>query len=80
MRGTDCTNEQIAHAREFWISRVRNRARLDDAGCVYVSLDDIARMMAWYGALRFIGARDGIGGTLEQPGELVTIHPDQEAS
>jgi hypothetical protein len=70
MRGTDVTTEQVEHARAFWLARSLNPAAIVN-GVVYASMDDIARMMAWYGALRFEAGRTGEGGTLERPGELV---------
>lgn len=68
MKGTDCTPEQIASADAFLAG-----AGWRDEANVRVSREDIVRCIAWYGALRFIAARDGVGGTLEVPGEFVRI-------
>lgn len=66
MRGVDCTPEQIAHARKFFESSARRTIDRD----VTLKPDDLFRIIAWYGALRYIAGRDGEGGTLERPGPL----------
>lgn len=75
MKGTDCTSEQLASARQFLHDRrvARGASSPDSVGdnvTVEVRYGDFVRMIAWYGALRFMAGRDGTGGTLEKPGEL----------
>ncbi len=68
MKGTDCTPGQLASADAFLSARgwpTGNRA--------VIARDDLVRLVAWYGALRYIAARDGEGGTLETPGEFVSV-------
>jgi len=70
VKGTECTPAQIEHAKDFiidrgWKSNPHQRAM--------ISLDDFARMLARYGAVRFQAGRDNTGGTLEQPGPIVDV-------
>ena len=73
MRGTDCTTEQIASAREFvWLRQTIPHASCPgDEQMVTLPFGHLARVVAWYGALRYIAGRDGTGGSLEKPGEMV---------
>lgn len=73
MRGTDCAAEQIASASSF----------LGDRGWPLKGLravltrDDAVRLIAWYGAMRFVAGRDGTGGTLEHPGVLEIVDREE---
>lgn len=71
MKGTDCTPEQIQSARDFLFARSLNiEAVPDDSRVIMLPFGDLARLVAWYGALRYAAGRDGTGGTLEVPGEI----------
>lgn len=76
MKGTDCTEQQLARAGEF----LTNRGWPEGQDFRRVSRADVARIVAWYGAMRFIAGRDGDAGTLEAPNEIVTVHPHTEGS
>ena len=81
MKGTDLTGAQIAHAQQFIAERCRLSATHLDRRMVEIPMADLARAIAWYGALRYMAGRDGTGGTLERPGPLVTTAPpDVEGS
>lgn len=69
MKGTDCTPRQLEAASEF----LRDRGWPVDLDRASIDRDQVTRLLAWYGAMRFIGARDGIGGTLEEPGTLDVV-------
>jgi hypothetical protein len=72
MRGIDCTPEQLASAKQFIESRQRGaRRQLGDTDMVTLPVADLVCIVAWYGALRFQSGRDGVGGSLEAPGEFV---------
>jgi hypothetical protein len=66
-RGTDSTPEQLDQASDF-LSQAGWRE--SDEGISKVSRGDICRLLAWYGALRYVAATQGAG-TLEKPGRLV---------
>lgn len=74
MRGTEVTEAQIQSAREFIAARQSrdslNYPVLDDATVLPVKFGDFARMLAWYGALRYTAGSTGVGGTLEEPGPM----------
>lgn len=71
MRGTECTAGQMEHARKFLMDRAPNVLdRPTDERRVTIPFGDIARILAWYGALRFIAGRDATGGSLEIPGPM----------
>jgi len=70
MKGTDCTDVQVAHAREF-IEAYALHGPMPEKFIVVA--DDLARLVAWYGAMRFESGRTGEGGTLECPGELALV-------
>lgn len=66
MRGTDCTPEQVEAASQF----LADRGWPKDIPLAALSRESIARMIAWYGALRYQAGRDGIN-SLEKPGEII---------
>lgn len=73
MRGTDCTEAQIQSAREFLHARQAGSIEglaIDDERVVSLPFGNMAKLLAWYGALRFKAGRDGTGGTLEAPGPM----------
>jgi hypothetical protein len=74
MRGIDCTPEQLEAAEVFLMER---RAIVGGKRPKLISMcfDDLVRLVAWYGALRFKSGRDGLGGTLEKPGPVKVILP-----
>ena len=67
MKGCRCTPAQIASANAFL--EIAKWAPSDERANVRRA--DIVRLVAWYGALRYIAGQSGEGGTLEQPGPLV---------
>jgi hypothetical protein len=74
MKGTELTQEQIQSAREFAVARqVKGfeAGTIDDAHRVAIRFGDLARLVAWYGAMRYEAGRTGEGGTLEKPGQMV---------
>ncbi len=77
MKGTDCTPSQIVSASQFLAAR----GWPDDDIRREFKREDIVRIVAWYGAMRFQAGRDGVGGTIDRPGEFVTRadppHPTQ---
>lgn len=74
MKGTDCTEAQIDSARQFCADRRKDQPgeRPRDAQEITISFGQLARLVAWYGALRYMAGRDGTGGTLECPGPIDT--------
>jgi hypothetical protein len=80
MRGSVCTEDQIRAAKDFLgfstvdIKQVTRGASDDDI--LPIRYGDLARLVAWYGAIRFISGRDGIG-TFESPAPLHSAHTDQ---
>ena len=76
MKGTDCTPEQVEHASQFLADRGWKASMVRGAN----RREDIVRVIAWYGALRYQAAKSGVGGTLEQPGELVTAEKGGDKS
>jgi len=76
MKGTDCTEAQVAHAKAFVEVHALHQAMPER---FIIASDDLARLLAWYGALRFMSGRDGEGGTLECPGEIVIVEPEPAA-
>lgn len=79
MKGTDLTDAQIQSARQFLVDRRSgdNKGVMPaDEENIVQSFGNLARVVAWYGALRYEAGRNGTGGTLENPGpieEKVTI-------
>lgn len=71
MRGKDCTPEQLKSAEDFIMARASTVTKRPKQ--VSMPFDDLVRLVAWYGALRFTAARDGVGGTLEKPGPMDTV-------
>lgn len=69
MRGTDLTDEQLLSARKFVSDRMIP-PQSEIPPMVTIPAEKLVRLIAWYGALRFVAGRDGTGGTLEKPGEL----------
>lgn len=67
MRGINVTPEQFEAAKVFIESLMRQPppGTLDDV--VSQRYEDFIRLVAWYGAIRYQGAKNGIG-TFEVPG------------
>ena len=74
MRGTDCTKDQIQSARLFIANAQagNHKGRLfpPDERIIQIPFGKMARLVAWYGAVRYIAGRDHSGGTLESPGPI----------
>lgn len=73
MRGADLTEEQIQSAREFACARQKipaTEGMIDDATVVSLKFGDLARLVAWYGAIRYMAGKNRVGGTLEAPGPM----------
>lgn len=83
MRGSNCTDDQIQAAKDFFgsstvdIKQVTRGASDDDI--VPIRYGDLARLVAWYGAIRFISGRDGIG-TFESPAPLHSERKQEAAN
>jgi hypothetical protein len=60
MRGTDLTPEQLAAARTFIEGRMLCAPPRPDQTVTH-RYEDLVRLVAWYGAIRYQGARAGIG-------------------
>ena len=60
MRGTDVTPEQMEAARVF-LADTMQRTPPELGDVLEICFDDLLRLMAWYGAVRYRGALDGIG-------------------
>jgi len=67
MRGIDVTPEQMAAARSFIEGRVMLCAPPKPDQVVSHKYEDLVRLVAWYGAIRYRGALAGIGSE-SQPG------------
>lgn len=76
MKGTDCTPGQIESASGF----LGDRGWPSEGLSAVITRDDAVRLIAWYGALRFVAGRDGSGGTLEQPGVLEVVNRKEVTS
>lgn len=72
MRGVDCTPGQL-RAAELFVLQHSLTVLPKNPRNVTLDFDDLVRLVAWYGALRFEAGRDGNGGTLECPGETVSV-------
>lgn len=74
MNGMDLTPEQLDSASDFVLAR-RTVGDLilppDSDSRISIRWDELVRVVAWYGAMRYVAGRDQIGGTLEIPGEFV---------
>lgn len=68
MRGTDMTPEQLTAARNFIEGLVLLSAPPKPDAMITHRYENLVRLVAWYGAIRYEGAQKGIG-TLECPGE-----------
>jgi hypothetical protein len=76
MKGTDVTPEQLQSAREFIAARRIGSEMgqiLGDDQLLSVRFGDVARLLAWYGALRFLAGKSGMGGSLESPGPMEVV-------
>lgn len=71
MRGIDVTPEQMEAARSF-IERQMLNAPPKPEDSVSHRFEDLVRLVAWYGAIRYKGALDGVG-TLENPGPAESV-------
>lgn len=69
MRGTDCTPKQLGHASDF----LADRGWPDNVNFGSQRREDVARLLAWYGVLRYQAGRDGTGGSLEEPSALEVV-------
>lgn len=67
MRGTDVTPEQMAAATQFIEGRIMNCAPPKNDQTVSMRYEDMIRMVAWYGAIRYKAALGGIG-DVDRPG------------
>lgn len=69
MKGTDCTQAQMIEARHFVenVALASPRELPDEP--IMIKPDDLVRLIAWYGAVRFKAALNGVG-TLENPGRV----------
>lgn len=65
MRGVDCTPEQLKAAERFILARAR---RTDSPEMITQRFEDLVRLLAWYGAIRYKAGRDGIS-SLENPSD-----------
>jgi len=73
VRGTDLTDEQIQSARKFACARQKIPATdgmIDDTTVVSLKFGDLARLVAWYGAIRYQAGKHGVGGSFEAPGPM----------
>ena len=66
IKASDLTEDQLASAGDFltrnnWTENEESRT---------VPRSEIAKLIAWYGALRFLAGADGVG-TLEKPPRLL---------
>jgi hypothetical protein len=66
MKGTDCTPEQLKAAEKF-IRELAEETPLDDGGPVLIPWEDLVRLVAWYGAIRYAAGAKGFN-SLEKPG------------
>lgn len=76
MKGTDCTPEQIANASDF-MARIGKWPASRPVG--QIDREDVAVLLAWYGALRYQAGRDGTGGTFEHPGPFDKVSKPEPA-
>jgi hypothetical protein len=66
IKASDLTEDQLASASDFLTG---NDWRENEDSRI-ISRSDVAKLIAWYGALRFLAGTDGIG-TLEKPPRLL---------
>jgi hypothetical protein len=78
VRGNDCTIEQLRAAEKFLGDFAAAAKRLPAGNCL-IQREDLIRLLAWYGALRYRAAEEGIG-TCEFPGELLLLTPREAAA
>ena len=76
MKGTELTPEQLQAAEKFILGR-SNRAKRPEM--ILQRFDDLVRLVAWYGALRYKSARNGTGGSLEAPMDYGEIPHEKTA-
>ena len=74
MRGTDCTNAQLDAAHRFIATHPLRGAQLPLDQPVTLAYGELVRIVAWYGALRYVAAREGNGGTLENPADVIAAN------
>jgi hypothetical protein len=78
VRGTELTQQQIESAELFVRDRQCEGRKPQKDERISIRFDDLVRIVAWYGALRYKAGRDKDGGTLEAPGYFVVRKSDQQ--
>jgi len=73
MRGKDLTQDQLDRAKEFVKFCQVFKRELADEQDVVLRFGDLVRLVAWYGAIRFVASQNGIG-TLDCPAQTGTVH------
>ena len=70
VKGTDITQEQLDSAEHFVRDRQATGPKPQTDQRVSLCFDELVRLVAWYGALRYEAGRNGIA-SLEKPGYFV---------
>ncbi len=75
MRGIDVTPEQLESAKQFICDRNKPPLSLQipDDRVVQLRFSELACLVAWYGAMRYMAGAAGIN-SLEKPGELESVN------
>ncbi len=66
IKASDLTEDQLESARDF----LTGNDWPEDEGSRTISRSEVAKLIAWYGALRFLAGADGVG-SLEKPPKLL---------
>lgn len=80
MRGLDCTDAQLDAADRFITEHPMRGIHVSRDQAVTVPYGEIVRVVAWYGALRYIAARDNSGGTLDNPADCIAANVTEVAN
>ena len=67
MKGIDLTQEQLDAAARFIRGQMLNPAAVGDDHLCSHYFRDLVRLVAWYGAIRYVSGRDGVN-SLDNPG------------
>ena len=79
MKGIDLTDAQLAAAKRFVKGREKGNLKTPkDQQIIAMSYIDVIRLVAWYGAIRYTAATQGIG-TLTEPGPTAEVERKHDA-
>lgn len=73
MRGLDCTPAQLEAADRFISDHPLKGQRTPMNQQVQMPYEQLVRLVAWYGALRYRSGQNNSGGSLEAPGDYEAV-------